>query len=619
MKRHFACLFFMLGVLLSLQAADVTFTASAPSSVVVGQQFRLTYSFNTTDIKDFRIPEIEGFDILMGPSTSTSISIVNGKTDKSMTYTYVLLPQKEGTFNIAGATASVKKTQYTSNSVTIKVLPADKQSSSSQGSASSGTQSRQAQGASSAQSLSAENLFIRAIPSRTKVMEQEGILLTFKLYTRVDVSGFENAQFPEYKGFLSQEIDLGQNAPVDMENYNGLNYRTYVLKQTVLYPQQSGELQIESGSFDVVVRVRNTSTGGRSFFDDFFETYSDVRKTIKTNPIKITVEPFPFGKPANFNAFAGSLKLTSTASPTELKTDEAVTVKVVLTGNGNMKMLKTPDIKFPADFDAYDPKVSNNFKVTAQGVTGSKTIEYLAIPRFAGTYEIPSVELSYYDVATKSYKTLATDPFTINVEKGAGSSESSGTVVAGNYTGKQNVRHLGEDIHYIKTGELKLKQEAELVYGQSWFFLLYVVPFVLFVVLLVIYRKQIRDNANVAKQRTKKASKVAVKRLKKAATYLKAQDRAHFYDEVTRALWGYTADKLNIPLSKLTKETIDKQLTDCQVNDETRRAYMDILETCEFEQYAPASSTEAMDELYEKTIKVIDKMENTIRTKSYAK
>ena len=611
MKRFFTLISLLACVLTALQAEDVVFTASAPSTVVMGQQFRLTYSFNRTDVKDFRIPELDGFDILMGPSTSTSVSIINGRTEKSMSYTYVLLPQREGTFTIDAASATVKKTQYVSNKLTVKVLPADKTQSGNNGTTS---QQRQAQNVQPAQSLSAENLFIRAIPSRTKVMEQEGLLLTFKLYTRVDVSGFENAQFPEFKGFLAQEIDLGQNAPVDMENYKGLNYRTYVLKQTVLYPQQSGTLDIESGSFDVVVRVRTASTGSRSFFDDFFDTYQDVRKTVKTAPLKIEVEPFPFGKPSDFNPFTGSLKLTSSVTPTTLKTDEAVTVKLVLTGNGNMKMLKTPDVVFPADFDVYDPKVTNAFKTTAQGVTGSKTIEYLAIPRFGGTFTIPAVTLSYFDVATKSYKTLTTEPCTLEVERGEG---SAAQVVSGDYTAnKQNVRHLGEDIRYLKTGDLNLKPLREPFYGHSLFFLLYAVPLLLCAVVLIVYRKQVRDNADVARQRTRKANKVAVKRLKKAAVYLKAQDRTHFYDEVLQALWGYTADKLNIPLSQLTKDTVDAQLEAHRVGEEIRREYKDILETCEFERYAPATAVSSLEELYEKTLAVIDKMENTIR---YAK
>ncbi len=585
--------------------AAPSFTASAPAKVQMGQQFRLTYTFEDGDPKDFRLPELSDFDILMGPSTSTSISIINGQTSRSFSYTYVLMPKQEGTFTIAPATAQVKKAEVQSNSLTVTVLPKDKNTQVGQSS-----QASSSQGATSVQSLTEENLFIRVIPSKTHVMEQEGLTLTYKLYSRVDVSGFENAKFPEYKGFISQEVELPQNQQWDMENYNGLNYRTAVLRQTVLYPQQSGQLDIESGSFDLIVRVRNNNPRSRSFFDDFFDTYQDVRKTLTTKPLKITVDPFPFGKPAHFSPFAGSLKLSSSISTTSVTADEAVTLKLVLTGSGNMKMLKTPDVKFPADFDIYDPKVTNSFKNTAKGVTGSKTIEYLVIPRYAGSFEIPSVEVSYFDLATKSYKTLVSDSYTLEVAKG---SQSDPTVVSNAYVAKENVRFLGQDIRYLKT-DLKLKPHAGLIYGQSWFVWAFVLPFAIFVIVLLICRKQAKANADVAAVRTRKASKVAVRRLKKAASFLKAGDRSQFYEEVLKALWGYTSDKLNIPLSKLSKEHMDEQLEQSHVSETIRKEYMEILETCEFEQYAPSSGAQGMDELYAKTLKVIDKMESTIKT-----
>ena len=592
---------------LPVPAAESSFTATAPGKVVMGQQFRLTYTFVSMDPKDFRIPEISDFDILMGPSTSTQVSIINGTTERQSSYTYILMPKKEGTFTIAPATATVKKSQISSNALTITVLPADKTQSGSTG-------QRQAQSGTggSTQNLSAENLFIRAIPSKTTVYEQEGLTLTYKLYTRVDVAGFENYRFPDFKGFFAQEVDLSDTKQWDMENYNGVNYRTAVLKQTVLYPQQSGELTIDEGSFDLVVRVRSASQRSRSFFDDFFDTYQDVRKTVTTKPIKITVNEFPFGKPANFSPFAGSLKLTSSISATSVKADEAVTLKLVLTGSGNMKMLKTPDIRFPADFDAYDPKTSNSFKVTSKGVSGSKTIEYLVIPRYAGTFEIPAVTVAYFDLASKTYKTLSTESYTLEVAR---SETSENAVVGGNYVAHENVRYLGQDIRYIRTDRLNVRPRPAFLCAQPWFVWAYVGPFLLTVILLLWRRRQIQANADLARVRTRKANKVAVKRLRKAASYLKAADRTHFYQEVLQALWGYTSDKLNIPLSSLSKETIDERLAAAQVAKDVRRAYMEILETCEFEQYAPAQGPQAMDELYAKTMEVIGKMENTIRTR----
>lgn len=597
---------------LTLAAQEPSFRAEAPSKVVMGQQFQLSYVFANMDPKDFRAPEFEDFEVLFGPSTSVSSStqIIQGKRTSSVErrYTYYLAPKKEGTFTIPAATATLKKEKVSSNTLSITVLPQDKAANGQ--SQSSGSGSSQA-ASSSSSSLSSENLFIRAIASKTKVYEQEAILLSYKLYSRVDVAGLNSVKFPEYKGFMVQEIEAPAEAQWDMENYKGLNYRTVVLKQNVLFPQQQGTLNIDAGSFDVVVRLRTQAGRSRSIFDDFFDTYQDVTKTITSNALSIQVEPFPFGKPASFNPFSGNLSLTSSISTTELKADEAVTLTLSMNGSGNMKMLKTPDIKFPADFDVYDPKANNQFKTTTQGVSGTKTIEYLVIPRYAGTFEIPSVEVSYFDLASKSYKTLRTEPYTLQVAR---SENASSAMVSGNYTAtKENVRVLGQDIRYIKTGDLDLKPAPKYLYAASWLPWAYVLPFVCFVLLLLFYRKQIKANADMVRQRTRKANKVAVKRLKRAAVYLKQNDSVHFYEEVLKALWGYTSDKLNIPLSALSKDNVDAALARCQVSEDIRKNYMDILEICEFERYAPGQGNQTMDDLYAKTMQVIDKMENTIK------
>ncbi len=584
-------------------ADDVVLTATAPSKVILGQHFRLTYTLNT-ETKDLRIPEITDFEILSGPATSVSsqISIVNGQRTSLVehSYTYILMPVKVGTFTIPAATATIKKEKRSSNQLTITVLPQDKNSAG--GSAQGGSSDQTA-------SFNGEQAFIRAIPSKTKVLEQEGLLLTYKLYTRIDISGVNNIKFPEFKGFLAQEIEIDPNAQWDMENYDGLNYRTAVLKQTILYPQQSGEIEIESGSFDLIFRIRNTNQGMRSLFDDFFDSYQEVRKTIVSPKLKIQVEPFPFGKPADFNPFSGSLKLSSSISSNQLKADEAVTVKLVLNGEGNMKMLRTPELQFPADFDVYDPKVSNNFKTTTRGVSGTKTIEYLVIPRYSGSFTIPSVSISYFDLASKTYKTLSTDEFQLEVSR---SEQSTEGVVAGTVVNREQLRLLGQDIRYIKVDNIRLSPRTNLIYGKTIFWLAYILPFLFFLLMLYIYRKQAKANADLAAVRTRKANKVAVKRLKKASFYLKNQDKEHFLDEVLKALWGYTSDKLNIPVSQLNKDNIEVQLNQRKVDTEARAEFMQILQACEFERYAPATETQHMDELYAKTLRVINQMENSI-------
>lgn len=590
-------------------AADgVTFTADAPRTVVMGQNFNIVYTSNH-ETRDLRIAEFNNFEILSGPFTSTmsSSSYVNGQYSSSTTYrfTYVLAPQKVGTFRIPAATATIKGSRYSSNSLTIKVLPDDQQSGSSSRQSS---RSSSGGGSSSNQSVSSDQIFIRVIPTKTRVHEQEGLTLTYKIYTRVDIAGFENPKFPEFKGFMAQEINLGQNQQWGLENYNGSNYRTAILKQTVLYPQQTGNLNIGKGSFDVTVRVRNSNTRARSIFDDFFDTYSDVKKKIYTNSINIQVDPLPAGKPKDFCGVAGSLQMTSSITSPRVKANDAVTIKVKISGNGNLKMIPTPELVFPADFEVYDPKVDNAFKNTVHGVTGTKTIEYLVIPRFPGTFEIPSATISYYDLTSRSYKTLKTNSFSLEVAKGEGGSQN----VSGSFTDKEQLRLLGSDIHYLKT-DIKLHKQVDLIYGKTWFWLCYILPLLFFAIILVVYRENVKANADISRVRHRKASKVAVKRLKQAGIYLKDGKKEAFYDEVLKALWGYTSDKLNIPLSRLTKETIESQLTDFKVGEDIRKEYMDILETCEYARFAPGEDSHAMDELYEKTMNVMNKMENTIK------
>lgn len=588
-------------------AADaVTFTAEAPRTVVMGQPFNLSYSSNS-EIDNFRIPEISNFEILMGPSTSTmsSTTIVNGKysSTTTFTYTYVLNPKTTGTFTISPATATIKKDTYKSNSITIKVLPSDQSSGS--GSSSSGTQKQSA----ASQNVSSDQIFIRAIPSKTSVYEQEGLTITYKLYTRVDITGFENPKFPEFKGFMAQEVAVSNNQQWDLENYNGANYRTAVLKQTVLYPQQSGSLTIDKGSFDVMMRLRVTNTRMRSIFDDFMDSYQDVKKTIFSNPVKISVKPLPSGKPADFSGVTGNLTMTSSISSSNVKSNDAVTIKVKISGNGNLKMIPTPELKFPQDFEIYDPKVDNSFNNTAKGVTGSKYIEYLVIPRYAGKFEIPSVSLSYFDLSSKTYKTIKTQDFVLNVAKGEGGDNQ---VVTGNFTDKEQLKMLGSDIRYIKTG-FKFENISDFIYGKIWFWLYFTLLTVFFISFLIINRKKAKENSDIVRMRNKKASKIAVKRLRKAAEYLKNNNSDAFYDEVLKALWGYTSDKLNIPMSKLTKENIDNELLSVNVNEDIRKEYNDILETCEFVKYAPSSDYQAMDALYHRTMGVMNKMENTIK------
>ena len=601
------------GLLQSTKAQDVTFKFSAPPSVVVGSQFQMACIVNVLNGTELRLPpEIsENFDILMGPSPSTnrSIQINNGKqtSTATATYTYILAAKKEGTFDISPATIKIGNSEYKSNAITITVLPPDKAAQTQSG----GAQQQQGAGnAASSAGISSDGIFLRMIVSNNNVYEQEGFFVTFKLYNMYEnLANVTNIKFPEFEGFLAQEVEQNEDTQWQYENYNGRNYRTAVLKQTVLYPQRSGQINIGSGRADANLRVRNQSRG-RSFFDDFFDSYQNVTKELISSPVTINVKPLPTGKPSSFSGAVGSFTMNSEINKTELKANEAVTIKLIIRGNGNIKLLKNPDVVFPNDFEVYDPKVDNNIRVSVSGANGTKTIEYMAIPRFAGDFEIPVINFSYFDTKAGAYKTLSSGPFKLQVAKGEGGADAP---VVSNYTNRENVQFLGKDIRYIKTGDFRFISNKEIFFGSFLYIMAYLMIAILFIVFFIIYRKQVKENSNIALVRTKKANKTAVKRLKQAEKLLKENKEEAFYEEVLRALWGYLSDKLNIPQSELTKENVAIALTKYGVNEDLSGEFLEIINTCEFARYAPNKTSGAMDKLFSETIDAIGKMESTIK------
>ena len=605
MKKLIIILMALIAYSTQMLADKVSFTASAPDAVVVGDQFRLSYTVTTQKVKDFRAPSIKGFDVLMGPSRSqqSNTQIVNGNvtSTSSITFTYILMANNAGEYTIPGASIVADGDQMVSNSVRIKVLPQDQGSSNS--SSSSSTHS------SSSTGVSNQDLFITASASKTNVYEQEAFVLTYKIYTRESNLQLNNAKLPDFKGFHSQEIEMTTNARWTPEHYQGRNYYTTVYRQFVLFPQQSGKLYIDPAQFQMTVGKPVQSDDP---FDAFFNGGSNVieiKKSISTPKIAINVNPLPAGKPADFSGGVGEFNISSSINNKELKTNDAITIKLVISGTGNLKLISNPEIKFPDDFEVYDPKVDNQVRLTREGLTGNKVIEYLAIPRHAGTYKIPGVSFSYFDIRSKSYKTLKTEEYVINVEKGAGNADQ----VIANFTNKEDLKVLGEDIRYIKQNEVTLQPKGSFFYGSMTYWLFYIIPALAFIIFFIIYRKQAAENANVAKMRTKKANKVATKRMKLAGKLLSENKKDAFYDEVLKALWGYISDKLNIPVSRLSKDNIEEKLRNHGVNEELIKEFLNALNDCEFARFAPGDENQAMDKVYSSSIEVISKMENSIK------
>lgn len=581
----------------------VTFTASAPDAVAVGDQFRLSYTVNTQNVRDFRVPSIKNFEVLMGPSRSYSTQIINGVKSETLTFTYILMASKEGTFTIPGASITAGGNQMISNSVTVKVLPADQQTSSGT------TQSNRSGRASSGSSISKDDLIITATASKLNVYEQEAFLLTYKIYTLVDLRGFENVKLPDFKGFHSQEVELPNDRRWSLEHYKGRNYQTTIYRQFVLFPQQSGKLTIEPARFDASIAKAVQVNDPFEAFLNGGNNYVEVKKTLMTPQITINAKPLPAGKPEGFSGGVGDFSISSSINETKVKTNDAVTLKVVISGTGNLKLLSTPEVKFPDDFEVYDPKVENNFRLTNAGLSGSQVIEYLAIPRNAGTFKIPPIKFSYFDIQSHSYKVLTTDEYTLQVEKGAGNAAQT----IANFTNKEDLKVLNEDIRFIKQNDVVLVPKGDFFFGSTGYYLFYLIPGIAFIIFFIVYRKQIAANANVAKMRTKKANKVAVKRMKLAGKLLGENKKDDFYDEVLKALWGYISDKLSIPVSRLSKDNIEEELRKYGVDDALIQDFLRILNDCEFARFAPGNDNQAMDKVYAASLDMISKMENSIK------
>ncbi len=589
-----------------LMAQDnVEFKASAPDVVYQDTPFQLIYSVNES-AKDLQAPDFQFFEIAAGPfeSRSSYMQIVNGKRSSSvnLSYTFTLIPSKTGTFKIPGASILVDGKKLYSNDLVIKVVTADK-SSQNQNPAMSGS-------GGSTQRVTNESIFVRTILSKTNVFEQEAITVTYKLYTLLDVAQFTDIKLPDFNGFLKQDIEQAQNKQLAAETYKGRNYGTVVLYQAILFPQHKGVIDINKASFTALLRMQNKAQV-RSIFDDFFDTYTNVERTLTAPAVRVTVNELPKGdKPASFSGAVGSFNLSSSLSSGNLKTNEAATISVVITGTGNMKLLKNPDIKFPDGIEVYDPKVENKFSAGASNVSGTKTIEYMFIPRRSGKYDIPSAELSYFDLNNNTYRTLRTPAFKLNVKKGEG-----GETVVENYTGKVDVKAIEKDIRYIKTGNIALKSEQRPMFGSLLFWMMFFVPLIIAAILFVLLRKQMKENADIDFMKTKRANKIALKRLRIADKLLREGNKTLFYQELMKAIWNYLSDKLTIPVAELNKENIQTNMSMREIGPTLIQKFSDILNECEFASYAPGSGNAEMSNIYQESIEAISKLEEHFKKK----
>lgn len=583
--------------------------------VAEDEQFNVTFVIEGEEkSSDFAWSPGDDFQLLWGPQQgrSTSVQIINGKTTKSVqtTYSYVLRPVKTGKFTIARAVAKVKGQEIHSAPVTIEVVAAGSgRSSQGQAHSQSGTtQPRQSSNA----GVQDDDIFLTLNLSRTDVVVGEPITAVIKLYQRVNVAGFESAVFPTFNGFWSQELEAPSNIEFARETYDGKIYNSALLRKFVLIPQQQGQIKIDPAELVCLVNVR-VSSGGASIFDGFFDDYRTIRKRVTSKPLTVNVSPLPAGAPASFGGGVGEFTISAKVSKDSLKTHEAASLLVTVSGNGNVSLLSAPKVTFPLDMEVYDTKISD--RIDKGGLSGSKMYEYPFIPRSYGDFVIEPVKYSYYDVNKKQYVTLETPAIPVYVERG---NETEAVTIAGGGSVPKDVRNLGSDIRFINTKAPGLASKGDYLLGSGLFWLIIVLLVILAVTCWAALRHIAARRADVAGTKNRKATKMALKRLNLAGTFLKQNLYTAFYEELHKALLGFISDKLNIPVAELSRERITESLKEGNVADKYIETFISILDACEFARYAPATGHEAMAAHYDAAVDVISSIDSDMKARKSA-
>ena len=586
-----------------IPSAAQTLTAKAPSNVQTGNNFRITYTLDTQDATNFKIGEIpDGLELLTGPYTSTqhSIHVINGHTtsNSSITYTFVFSAVKPGTYTISpahvsagGKTIASKELKLTVSGQPTKTGGAPKMHDEND----NGQRARDAGTA-----ISGNDLFIKVSTNKKRVHEQEPILLTYKVYTLVQLTQLEG-KMPDLTGFHTQEIDLPQQKSFHVETINGKNYQCVTWSQYVMFPQMSGTLEIPSITFNGIVIQQNRNVDPFEAFFNGGSGYIEVKRSIKAPAVTIQVDPLP-DRPANFSGAVGKFNISAQIDNSEVKANDPINVRVVVSGTGNMKLIKQPVVNFPNDFDTYDAKVTDKTRLTVNGLEGNMVYDYLAVPRNQGTYVIPPVEFVYYDTATEKYKTVKTDSITVKVLKGDNSSPSE----------VRTDEEFGQ-IRQIKTGKLRSAKGEEMFFGSGMYWLTIAVIVAVFLLLLVLFRHRAIRNADVVGRKIKKANKVATRRLRVADRLMRQSRQNEFYDEVLHALWGYIGDRLNIPVENLSRDNITERLIEHGVNESVVDTFVAAIDECEFERYAPGDAQGNMDKTYTSAMTAITDIENAMK------
>jgi hypothetical protein len=602
-------------------AQDVKLTGQAKQTVVVGETFTLVYSLNAQG-SNFRGPNIQGFNLISGPSTSQSSNIrfVNGSTTMSIsnTFTYLIQATREGTFEIPSASVTANGKQLASNTISIKVVKnSNTAGSQTQG---SGTQTRSGASQPGSGGENSTDVYVKAFASNSAPLQGEGIVITYKIFTKVPIAQINISKLSSFSGFWSQNL-MKENDKLQQTTQviDGEQYIVADIRKIALFPLKSGRLVIEPLELACVAQVRRQSKTktGDPFFDDFFNDsffnsgVANVEKTLKSNPIVITVQPLPeAGKPADFSGAVGSFTFHSEVDKTRLKTNEAVTLKCTVSGKGNIQLIDKMNVAFPPDFESYDPKITSDIQTTSAGISGNQVFEYLLIPRKPGKFSIKPITFSYFDLDKRRYLSLTSPEFTLDVEKGSG---ESGAVMTYSGANKEEIKYIGSDIRHIRENILNLSPAGSRFFLSLGFWMLLVIPLLLFLVFLILWRKLAARRSDTVLMKNLKATKIARKRLQKAEEFQKSGKQESFYIAISQALWGYLSDKFSIPLSELSIDSVHEALLRKNVKEEIIAQFIETLNNTEFSRFAPGEKTVNMDKIYQEALEIIAKMERELR------
>jgi hypothetical protein len=593
---------FTLLLYLSAEGQELSVTPDYPEVVQAGEQFMVSWTINSGG-GSFSEPSFTGFYKLVGPQTSYSSStqIINGKITTKTTYTYVYYLQalKEGKYVIPPAAISIKNKTYHSDSLRIEVIGASPTRQDATAPGRSGNQEQVEE--------TGDDIFVNLSLDKRNVFIGEPIGVTVKIYTRVDITGINEIKYPGFEGFLKTDLETPPLTSLQRENVNGTIYGTGIVQQFLLYPQFPGEVTIDPVQISVLIRQKTGQSD--PFFGDFFSTYTTIPKAVMSKPVKIRVNPLPGIKPDDFSGIVGKITLNSSLNKDTVNINDAVNLKMVIAGSGNLKLANAPVMKLPADIEVYDPRITDNLRNGIAGTTGQKTFEYLLIPRHYGDFTIPPVTYSFFNSASRQYERITTPEMRFHARKGT--DQNTGITVYGGVA-KEDVRYLGKDIRFISTKPGVLKKRGNLLSSKRSFYSYYALAMILFLVILFIRREHIRRNSDLSAVRNRKAGKVAGMRLKEAEKCIKENMPDKFYEEILKALWGYFSDKLNIPVSGLNRISAVEALKQKGIDETDINNLASVIDKCEFARFSPSSSAEEAEKIYDEAARFIRLFENSL-------